>query len=85
MGLVLIMPDTCRICGSDVIWTPLAATGALVPVDPDPDPEPAAQLVALNPKTRLCRRLNHADLPMAQTWAAHGVTFHTEHNCRNAA
>lgn len=75
----------CRVCGSPVVWSPAAATGTLITLDPQPHPAPAARLIALNPATRLCRRINRADLPMARTWARHGVTFHTEHNCNGAA
>lgn len=68
-------------CGHAVIWAPAAATGQLMTLNPEPHPEPAERLIALSPKTRLCRRLNRADLHIARTWSNHGVTFHAEHNC----
>lgn len=76
---------TCMSCGDAVIWAPAATTGALIALNPQPLAHPAERLIALNPKTRLCRRLNRADLHMARTWAQHDVTFHAEHNCLKAA
>jgi hypothetical protein len=70
---------TCRSCSQPVIWSPVAASGALMPLDPDPQPQPAERLVAFNPKTSLCRILAKADLPMAQDWADHGVLFLRSH------
>lgn len=72
---------TCQRCSQHVILSPVASTGTIFALEPQPAPAPAPELIALNPKTRLCRVLHRADLPMAQEWATYGVTFHAEHRC----
>lgn len=72
---------TCQRCSQHVILSPVAATGTIFALEPETVSAPAPELIALNPKTRLCRILNRADLFMAADWADHGVTFHHEHTC----
>lgn len=69
---------TCRSCGADIIWAPVAATGGLMPLDVQPELEPAEKLVAYNSASELCRVLRRSDLRDAQL-ADPGVTFHKSH------
>jgi len=78
---------TCRSCGAEVIWSPVAATGSLMPLDPQTELAPEPKLVALNPATGLCRVLKKTDMDQAVLWAEHGVTYHRSHyaTCPDAA
>lgn len=78
---------TCKSCGQRVIWSPVAESGTLMPLDPQTELGPAERLVAYNPETNLCRVLKRSDVREAQRWADHGVTFHRSHmaTCAQAA
>jgi hypothetical protein len=82
-----VSTGTCRSCGATVIWSPVADTGTLMPLDVQPELEPAERLVAYNPETNLCRVLKRSDLGDARRWMAHGVEIHRSHfaTCTHAA
>jgi hypothetical protein len=69
----------CRSCGAEVIWSPVAATGSLMPLDVQTELAPEPKLVAFNPETQVCRVLKRSDLRDAEQWMSHGVTIHRSH------
>lgn len=73
------MTRPCNWCGAELLWSPNAETGTLLALNPDPVGEPAAGLVAVNPRTGLCRPLGPLDLYVAHRWRRQGVAFHREH------
>ena len=69
----------CRSCGADVIWSPVATNGGLMPLDKQTELAPEAKLVAYNDETGLCRVLKQADVREALLFAEPNVTFHQSH------
>jgi hypothetical protein len=66
----------CKLCGAEVIRSPLAMTGAILDLDAA-EAEPRAGVVAYNEETSLGHVLRTSDIQHFKEWG--GITYHRTH------